>query len=72
MALRKRRSTTWRKSKTKKSGKAKKRTAGVGTEDSGKDGSEASYYASPVARSAFVAMFEIVKRQAAQKGFDML
>ena len=59
------------KSKTK-SGKAKKRTAGVGTEDSGKDGSEASYYASPVARSAFVAMFEIVKRQAAQKGFDML
>ena len=57
-------------SKTK-SGKAKKRTA-IGKEDSAKDGSEASYYASPVARSAFVAMFEIVKRQAAQKGFDML
>ena len=54
-----------------RSGKAKKRGA-VRTEDAGRDGSEASYYASPVARSAFLAMFEIVKRQVAQKGFDML
>ena len=54
-----------------KGGKMKQRTAN-GTEDSGKGDSEASYYASPVVRAAFVAMFEIVKRQAAQKGFDML
>ena len=59
------------KTKSGNAGKAKKRTA-IGMEDSGKGGSEASYYASPVARSAFLAMFEIVKRQSAQKGFEML
>ena len=51
-----------------KGGKNRKRVV-PGMEDTGKD---TAYFAGPVTRSAFVAMFEIVKRKAAQKGFDML
>lgn len=61
-----------RKTKSKKKSEAAKKDKSAAALDGEKEADSSAFYASPVMRSAFAAMFQIARRQAARKGFDLL